>query len=201
MSQTSIDIESLPKIDCSEVIGEGWYPDETRVIVNWEIEGRAETPIRINFNGLVGALKANTDTVIPLPVAIMLIDSGYDVAVKATAIVNHGADETVNAVLEQVDEAKSKIDTIAAMAVTALIATLPALTLAELRDLLIAEENGKNRTTALAAIATAIDTNPEQIALLAANEGSQGENGAGEQQSEQQEQSQDEQQSNEQTSQ
>lgn len=161
-----IDVESLPKIDCAEVVGDGWYPDEPRVLVNWPTDGRADAPIHINFNGLRGALKPNTDTVMPDCVAQMLLNSGYAVAIKCVAIVNHGADEVVNEMVDETDEAKAKIAAIADMSVADLVALLPSLSLAELRDLLIAEETGKNRTTAVAPIAQAIDGHPEQIAAL-----------------------------------
>ena len=89
----------MDHLDISEVIGDGINPDEPRVVAHWAAS-KTETPIRIATGPYRGALKPNTDTVMPACVAQVLVDSGYEVEVKYNAIVNPEVDGFVDEALE-----------------------------------------------------------------------------------------------------
>jgi len=97
--------EAIPHIDTTEVIGDGWYPDEQRVLATWHVDTTHgnETPIRINHAGLRGELKPNTMTLMPESTAQMLIESGYDVEIQFNAIVNEGVDEEIEAAVAAIE--------------------------------------------------------------------------------------------------
>ena len=93
----------MDHLDISEVIGDGINPDEPRVVAHWAA-GKTETPIRIATGPYRGALKPNTDTVMPACVAQVLVDSGYEVEVKYNAIVNPEVDGFVDEALAASDQ-------------------------------------------------------------------------------------------------
>lgn len=165
--------EAIPHIDTTEVIGDGWYPDEPRVLATWNVDTTTgnETPIRINHNGLRGELKPNTMTLMPESTAQMLIEGGYDVEIQFNAIVNEGVDEEIEAAVAALEAARARGAELAKMTVDALTAALPDCDLNALRYALEAEEANRKRASAIAAIEAAIDAHPDQIAALAAAAG------------------------------
>ena len=97
----------IPHFDTTEVIGDGWFPDDPRVLAIWNTDA-TETPIAINHAGLIGTMKPNVLTLMPEVVAKTLVeDSGYDVEIQFNAIVNAGVDESIEEAVAAV-EAKCK---------------------------------------------------------------------------------------------
>lgn len=62
-------------------IGRNYFPDEERVVVEWEA-GPTETPIRFNLGGLSGELKPSTPTIVPQNVASVLAE-GHNIRTSA----------------------------------------------------------------------------------------------------------------------
>ncbi len=150
----------MKQISTTEVIGEGIYPDEDRVIAVWNapLATSTETPIRIQHGPFTGALKPNVETLMPACVAQMLVESGYDVEVKYNAIVNEGIDEEIENAVADI-EAQSRIAALVKLPVAKLTEELAALdddTLAALLAAEQAEGEGKTRKSAVEAIEAAI---------------------------------------------
>ncbi len=168
----------MEHLNISEQIGEGIYPDEERVVARWNIEGRAETPIRIAHGFVRGELKPNTDTIMPANVAEMLVQSGYDVEVKALAILNPEVEQHIDEAVAALEASRAKAAEVIKLPIDKLKAALNDLDLNALRFALVAEEAegaGKTRKGAIEAIELAIDTHPDQLAALAAAEAAKNE--------------------------
>lgn len=154
----------MDHLNISEQIGEGIYPDEPRVVACWNIEGRAESPIRIAFEQVRGELKPNTDTVMPANVAEMLVQSGYDVTVKYDAILNPEVDQHIEE-SEAALELRTRAAELRKKTIPDLKAAIEGLDASLLTAVLEAEKaegEGKTRTGAVevleAAIAALMDT-------------------------------------------
>lgn len=166
----------MDHINTTEVIGEGVYPDELRVVAFWNAPhaGPAETPIAVNVGPFSGRLKPNIDTLMPEVVAAMLVDSGYDVEVKFSAIVNPGIDDEMEAAVQVAEAAaalaasRNKAAELVKLSVAKIEDALSSADLNTLRFALEAEEAGQKRVSAIKAIETAIDAHPDQVAALAA---------------------------------
>lgn len=175
--------EDIPHFNTTEVIGEGWFPDEPRVLATWHIDMLSgnEAPIRFNHNGLRGELKPNTMTLMPECVAHSLAASGFNVEVQYSAIVNAGIDEEIEAAVAALEAARARGIELSKLNVDELTTALPDCALNELRFALEAEEAGRARVPAISAIEAAIDAHPDQVAALAAAEAEGVQNEAGEQ--------------------
>ena len=169
----------MDHINTTEVIGEGVYPDEPRVVAIWNAPhaGPAETPIVINVGPFSGRLKPNVDTLMPEVVATMLVDSGYDVEVKFSAIVNPGIDDEMEAAVQVAEAAaalaasRNKAAELVKLSVAKIEDAVDSADLNTLRFALEAEDVGQKRVSAIKVIEAAIDAHPDQVAALAAAAG------------------------------
>jgi len=158
----------IPHFNTTEVIGEGWFPDEPRVLAIWHADA-TETPMAINHAGLTGNMKPNTLTLMPEVVASTLVEhSGFNVEIQFNAIVNAGVDEAIDEAVAMLEASRAKGAELAKLTVERLAAELPNCDLNDLRFALEAEEASRKRASAIAAIEAAIDGHPDQIAALEA---------------------------------